>query len=321
MKFDRHTTALEVVRDIDLNGRTALVTGGASGFGLSTATALASAGAKVHIADINEAAAREAASTICKAHPQARIEVVGLDLGSLADVRSFAQTFLSTEPRLDILINNAGIMACPQAYTADGFERQFAINFLGHYVLTRSLEPALRAAGRARVVCVSSIAHRRTDIHYDDINYHHRPYERWDAYSQSKTACALLAVAIDTLWCGHGIRSNTMNPGGSATGLHQYLDEAEQRRLGFLDKHDKQPDRWRSPDQCAATTVWLACAPELKDVGGKYFEEFSEAPLWREEDPMKGVRPYAIDPANALRLWSVAAAMTGLAVTASDNIT
>jgi NAD(P)-dependent dehydrogenase (short-subunit alcohol dehydrogenase family) len=301
MKFNRTTTALEVIEGVDLSGRTALVTGGAAGIGLATATALAAAGAKVFVADLNEGASRDAG-----------LEVLRLDLGSLADVRAFAAAFRDRVPRLDILVNNAGIMACPQAYTVDGHERQFGINFLGHYALTRALEPALRAAGQARVVCVSSIGHRRCDIHYEDIDFRTRPYDRWEAYAQSKTACALLAIAVDTLWRERGIRANTMNPGGSATGLHRYLDEAEQRRLGFLDDQDKQPDRWRSPEQCAATSVWLACAPELAGVGGKYFEEFSQAQLWRPEEPMKGVRPYAIDKDNALRLWSVAAAMVGL---------
>lgn len=314
MPFDRHTTAMDVVRNIDLTGRTALVTGGAAGFGLSTATALASAGASVWIADIDEAAAHSAAGRVRQAHPQARIEVLRLDLGSLAEVRAFAWDFLVRTPRLDMLVNNAGVMACPQAYTVDGHERHFAVNFLGHYLLTRSLEPALRAAGRARVVCLSSIAHRRTDIHYDDIDYRVRPYERWDAYSQSKTACALLAIAIDALWQERGIRSNTMNPGGSPTGLHQYLDEEERRRLGFIDGQGKQPERWRTPDECAATTVWLACAPELEGVGGQYFEGFAPAAPWREEDPMCGVRPYAISKENALRLWDVAAGMTGLPI-------
>ena len=312
MPFDRNTTALQVVENIDLSGRVALVTGGGAGIGLSTATALASAGAKVTIADINLAASEQAAAVIRQTHPGAVVDVLHLDLGSLAQVRAFADTFRSREQKLDILVNNAGIMACPQATTVDGHERQFGVNFLGHYLLTRLLEPLLRASGQARVVCVSSIGHRRTDIHYDDIDYRTRPYERWEAYSQSKTACALLAVALDTLWRDKGIRSNTLNPGGSATGLHQYLDDDERRRLGFIDDAGKQPDRWRSPDQCAATSVWLACAPELEGVGGRYFEEFAEAIPWRAEDPMRGVRPYAIAPDNALRLWSVAAAMTRL---------
>jgi NAD(P)-dependent dehydrogenase (short-subunit alcohol dehydrogenase family) len=312
MRLHLHTTASEVVQGMDLRGRTMLVTGGGAGIGLATACALASAGAKVYIADINEAAGREAVAAFRESHPQAQIEVLRLDLGSLAEVRAFAQDFTRREPKLDVLINNAGIMAPPLGYTVDGFERQFGVNFLGHYLLTRLLEPLLRAAGQARVVCISSIAHRRTDIHYDDIHYRTRPYERWDAYSQSKTACALLAIAVDALWQDRGIRSNTMNPGGSATGLHQYLDEAERRRLGFLDGENKQPDRWRPPEECAATSVWLACSPDLEGRGGAYYENFEEAPPWREDDPMHGVRPYAISRDNALRLWAVAAKMTGL---------
>jgi NAD(P)-dependent dehydrogenase (short-subunit alcohol dehydrogenase family) len=302
MPFSRHTTALEVTRHVDLRGRIALVTGGCAGIGLATAKALAAAKAKVYVADIH----------IPKGFEDA-LEALPLDLGSLADVRRFAEDFRERAPRLDILINNAGIMAPPLGYTVDGHERQFGVNFLGHYLLTRLLEPSLRAAGSARVVCVSSIGHRRCDIHYEDIDFCTRPYDRWQAYSQSKTACALLAVAIDSLWQDRGIRSNTLNPGGSATGLHQYLDEAEQRRLGFLDAQNMQPDRWRPPEQCAGTSVWLATAPELEGVGGKYFEDYAEAPPWREEDPMKGVRPYAIDRDNALRLWSVAAGMCGVA--------
>lgn len=301
MPFHRHSTALEVASQTDLRGRTALVTGGCAGIGLATASALAAAGARVFVADVKIPEGLDPA-----------LQPLPLDLGSLADVRRFAADFQTRAPRLDILINNAGIMAPPLGYTVDGHERQFGVNFLGHYLLTRLLEPALRAAGKARVVCISSIGHRRSDIHYEDIDFKSRPYDRWEAYSQSKTACALLAVAIDALWQDRGIRSNTMNPGGSATGLHQYLDEAEQRRLGFLDGQNKQPDRWRPPEQCAATSVWLATAPELEGVGGRYYEDFAESPPWQAEDPMKGVRPYAIDRANALRLWKVAAQMTGV---------
>jgi NAD(P)-dependent dehydrogenase (short-subunit alcohol dehydrogenase family) len=304
MTFHRHTTAFEVASTLDLRGRTALVTGGGAGIGHATASALAAAGAKVYIADIKAPEAPEAS--------HASLEMLPLDLGSLADVRRFAAEFRARVPQLDILVNNAGIMAPPLGYTVDGHERQFGVNFLGHYLLTRLLEPALRAAGKARVVCISSIGHRRCDVDYDDIDFRTRPYDRWQAYSQSKTACALLAVAVDTLWRDRGIRGNTMNPGGSATGLHQFLDEAEQRRLGFLDSQDKQPDRWRPPEQCAATSVWLAASPELDGIGGKYFEDFAESGPWTADDPMKGVRPYAIDKDNALRLWKVAADMTGL---------
>lgn len=295
-----------------LKGKTALVTGSTSGIGHGMAEAFAAAGANVVLNGFGDPAEIEKTRAAMAEKFGVKVGYSGADMSKPAEIRQMVQDAIAQFGALDILVNNAGIMAPPQGYTVDGHERQFGVNFLGHYLLTRLLEPALRAAGQARVVCVSSIGHRRSDIHYEDIDFRARPYDRWEAYSQSKTACALLAVAVDTLWRDRGIRSNTMNPGGSFTGLHQYLDEAEQRRLGFLDAQDKQPDRWRPPEQCAATSVWLAASPELEGVGGKYFEGFAEARPWHADDPMQGVRPYAIDKDNALRLWKVAAQMTGL---------
>lgn len=312
MKFDRNTSGFEVTRELDLSAKTMLVTGGGAGIGWATVLALAAAHARVFVADVNEAASRAVISEHMATHPAARIEFLPLDLGSLEDVRRFADDFRARTSRLDALVCNAGLMACPQAYTVDGHERQFAVNFLGHYLLVRLLQPLLAASGDARVVSISSIGHRRTDVLWDDIDFRRQPYDRWLAYSQSKTACALLAVAIDHLWQGLGIRANTMNPGGSNTGLHQFLDEAERRRLGFLDDQDRLPDRWRSPEQCAATSVWLAASPDVQGIGGKYFEDFAESGPWDEQDPMRGVRPYAISKDNALRLWRLAAEMTGL---------
>lgn len=312
MSFGRTATAAEVVRGLDLSGRTMLVTGGGAGIGLATACALASAGARVHVADVDEAGSRAAIGRFREQAPEASIEFAALDLGSVAAVKAYAEDFSRRVGRLDVLIDNAGIMACPEGRTVDGHERQFGVNFLGHYVLTRALAPLLARAGRARVVTLSSIGHRRSDIEYDDIHFQRRPYDRWLAYGQSKTACALLAVAVDALWQDRGIRANAMNPGGSATGLHQYLGDDERRRLGLLDADDKVPERWRPPEQCAGTSAWLAASPDLEGVGGRYFEDFAEAPAWVPEDPMKGVRPYALSRENALRLWDLAAAMTGL---------
>ena len=311
-RFDRNATALDVVRGIDLSGKTALVTGGGSGIGHATACALTAAGARVVVADINAAQSEAAIAGFLERNPGARMRFMPLDLGSLAAVRSFAAAFLANEPALDILVNNAGIMACPQGYTVDGHEKQFGINFLGHYLLVRLLEPALVCRPGARIVTVASIGHRRSDIHYDDIDFKTRPYDRWEAYGQSKTACALLAVGADLWLRDRGVRSNTLNPGGSPTGLHQYLTDDERRKQGWLDKEGQMPARWRSPEQCAATSAWLATAPELAGVGGKYFEECQEALPWREDEPMAGVKPYAISAENARRLWDVAARMTGL---------
>ena len=312
MNFDRTTTATEVVRGLDLSGRTILVTGGGAGIGAATSGALAGAGARVIVADINDVASRETIAEHLRRDPGARIDFLQLDLGSLDSVRRVASDLREQVDTLDVLVCNAGLMACPLAHTVDGHERQFAVNFLGHYLLARLLEPSLARASAARVVSVSSIGHRRSDIVWDDIDFHRREYDRWSAYGQSKTACSLLAVAIDHLWRPKGIRANTMNPGGSNTGLHQFLTDDERRRQGFLDNANKVPDRWRSPEQCAATSVWLAVGAELEGVGGRYFEGFAEAPAWDERDPMKGVRPYALSHDNAMRLWRVAAGMVGL---------
>lgn len=311
-RFDRHATAFDVVEGLDLSGRTALVTGAGSGFGLATACALAQAGATVYAADIDIGKTRAAVQAHAEQQPGARLVPLQMDLGSLQAVRTFAEAFAAEVPRLDILVNNAGIMAVPQAYTGEGFERQFAVNYLGHYVLTRLLTDALVAADGARVVCVSSIGHRRSDIRYDDIHFRYQPYDTWDAYGQSKTACALLAVETDRRLRGHGVRSNTLNPGGSLTGLHGHLSTEQRLRMGWLDEHGNSPSRWRTPQQCAATATWLASAPELADVGALYFEECQQAPRWSEQDPGVGVKDYALDPANALRLWEVSADMAQL---------
>lgn len=311
-RFDRESTVFDVVEGINLQGKTALVTGGGSGFGYATARALAKAGANVYVADIDMDKTRHAVEAYSKEQPDAKLVPLKLDLGNVTEVRSFAEAFLHEAPKLDILVNNAGIMAVPQAYTNEGFERQFAVNYLGHYVLTRLLEPALIAARGARVVSVSSIGHRRSDIRYDDIHFRKTPFNTWDAYGQSKTACALLAVETDRRLRDAGVRSNTLNPGGSLTGLHEHLTVEERRRMGWLDEDGNSPSRWRTPEQCASTATWLASAPELSDVGSLYFEECQQAMPWTEQDPGIGVKSYALDPENAKRLWDISADMVNV---------
>lgn len=311
-RFDRESSAFDVVEGISLHGKNALVTGGGSGFGLATASALATAGANVYIADVDIEKTRRAAEAFKASATGTQLRPVTLDLGSMSAVRRFADEFLAEVSALHILVNNAGVMAVPQAYTEDGIERQFAVNYLGHYLLTRLLEPALLAAKGARVVNVSSIGHRRSDIRYDDINFRKQPYDTWDVYGQSKTACALLAVAVDQRLASRGVRSNTLNPGGSMTGLHGHLTTEQRQKMGWLDEEGKPPARWRTPEQCASTATWLASAPDLESVGGLYFEECQQAPAWTEANPGVGVKTYALDPENARRLWSVSAGMVNL---------
>lgn len=305
-RFDATATAREVVADLDLRGRHAIVTGGAGGMGREIGAALAAAGAAVTLADVEEAPLREAAAAT-----GARAAL--LDLGSLGAVRRFAAEWLADGTTLGMLVNNAGVMACPERRTAEGHELQFGVNYLGHWVLARALLPALRAAaqrhGEARVVSVSSIAHRRSDIIWDDIDYRARAYERWEAYGQSKTACALVAIAMTERWASHGVTCNALNPGGAFTGLMRHLSEEELRANGWLDEQGRPPARWRSAAQCAATATWAATAPELRGIGGRYFEECAEAPAWRPEEPMRGALPHARSAPNAHRLWEVSEAM------------
>lgn len=309
-RFDTTTVAAEVVADLDLTGQRALVTGGGGGIGAEIVRALAGAGAEVLIADVALDGAQATAAAINDALPAPRVAVRHLDLASLAATRAFARDLVAEGRALDILVNNAGVMAPPLTRTADGHELQFGVNFLGHFVLTRAVMPLLQAGGGARVVSVSSIGHRRSGILWDDPDYLVRPYDRWEAYGQSKTACALFAVALNERHSADGVFANAMNPGGSMTGLQRFMTDAELRAQGWVDADGKFPAHWRSPAQCAATSVWLATDPGLKGIGGRYFEDCAEAAPHDPALPMKGLKAFAVDPADAVRLWDLAEAMT-----------
>ena len=232
--FTREATALEVISGHDLSGQTALITGGASGIGLETTRVLLSAGARVLVAVRDPARAQEALADL-KA-PAGQLETVQLDLASLSSVRQAAAHLLVSTPRLNLLINNAGTMATPFGHTADGFETQFGTNHLGHFLLTTLLMPALLAAAPARVVALSSIGHRRSDVHLDDLNYQRREYEKWAAYGQSKTANALFAVGLTQRFGAQGVAANSVHPGGIMTNLQRFLPREEQVAMGWMDE-------------------------------------------------------------------------------------
>ncbi|MBF9033750.1 SDR family NAD(P)-dependent oxidoreductase [Rhodobacterales bacterium HKCCE2091] len=304
-RFDDQTTAAEVLAGVDLAGRTAMVTGGAGGIGKEIARALAGAGASVVIADVDIEAAALTAGEL-----SGDVRAERLDLADLAATRDFAARFVESRQPLDILVNNAGVMAPPLKRTADSHELQLGINHLGHAALTLGLMPALKAAGGARVVCVSSIGHRRSDVIYDDPDYLTRPYDRWEAYGQSKTACALFAIALNARVSGDGVYVNAMNPGGSMTGLQRFLTQEELRALGWIDADGTPLARWHSPEQCAATSVWLATSDDLNGIGGRYFEYCQEAVKWVPDGPMAGVQPH-LNAENAERLWSLTEHLLG----------
>ncbi|HEY4389357.1 MAG TPA: SDR family NAD(P)-dependent oxidoreductase [Ktedonobacteraceae bacterium] len=212
--FGARSTASEVIAGHDLSGKTILITGASAGIGYETVRALLSAHAEVIIAGRDRARGEQAVQALQRAYPESPVHFLPLDLGLLASVRQTVEQFFARWNRLDVLINNAAIAAVPLSYTPDGFEQQFATNFLGHFLLAQLLLPALRSAAPARVVSLTSGTHRASDIHFDDIQYRHRPYDKWEAYGQSKTADALLAVALTRRFRAQGITANAVNPGG-----------------------------------------------------------------------------------------------------------
>jgi NAD(P)-dependent dehydrogenase (short-subunit alcohol dehydrogenase family) len=304
-KFGARSTAREVISGHNLDGREAIVTGGASGIGVETVRALALAGARVIIATRDAAKGEAVAAALRKETASDKIEFRPLDLASLASVRSFTADFLALRRELHLLINNAGIMAAPLAYTDEGLESQFGTNHIGHFLLTIGLLPALKAAGKARVVSLSSLGHRRSEVHFDDINFRHRPYDPWLAYGQSKTANILFAVGMARRFASDGISTNAVHPGGIMTGLQKYVPRDEQIKMGWIDDSGTPNPRMKTIEQGAATSVWAAVAPELDNVTGQYLEDCTIAKPWSDDRPMSGVKAYALDPVNAERLWSI----------------
>lgn len=294
--FGARTTAGDVLAGIDLSGRRAVVTGGHSGLGFETTKALAGAGAKVIVASRDPASAEKAIAGIDG------VSVEQLDLADLDSVRSFADRILAAGIHIDVLINNAGIMACPETRVGPGWEAQFAINHLGHFTLTNRLWPALE--GGARVVSVSSAGHHNSPIRWEDMQFE-QGYDKWRAYGQSKTANALFAVHLDRLGREAGIRTFSLHPGKIFTPLQRHLSQAEMIAEGWLDADGSPADpAFKTPEQGAATAVWAATSPRLAGLGGVYCEDCDVAVRAEATDvPFIGVRSYATDPEEAGRLW------------------
>jgi NAD(P)-dependent dehydrogenase (short-subunit alcohol dehydrogenase family) len=300
--FGHDSTADDVLAGIDLTGKLAIVTGGYSGLGLETTKALAKAGAHVVVPARRPEAARELLGELA--------EVDELDLGSLESVEAFAERFLASGRSVDIVIDNAGIMASPETRVGPGWEAQFATNHLGHFALVNRLWPAIAADGGGRVVSVSSTGHRRSDIRWDDLEFR-LGYDKWEAYGQAKTANVLFAVQLDALGKDSGVRAFALHPGGILTPLQRHLEKQEMVDFGWIDE-DGNPlsPHFKSPEQGAATQVWAATSPQLDGLGGVFLEDCEVAEVSNDDAP--GVRPYAIDPVSAERLWTVSARLTGV---------
>jgi len=292
--FGFASTAAEVVSGIDLTGRRAVVTGASSGLGAETARALAGAGAEVTLAVRDRAAGERAAADIHLTTGSDLLHVAQLDLTDLESVHAFAASW--TGP-LHILVNNAGVMASPETYTADGWELQFATNHVGHFALTTGLHSALAAEG-ARIVAVSSKGHMTSPVVWDDLHFAFRPFDTWLAYGQSKTANVLFAVEATRRWAAEGITANALMPGAIYTNL--------QRHTGGRGSGTVPPELIKSVEQGAATSVFLATSPLVDGIGGHYFADCQEQEVVDRRTPgLGGVARYAVDPEGAQRLWEI----------------
>jgi len=296
--FTRDSTAEEVVADVDLTGRRAIVTGGASGIGIETARALALAGASVTLAVRDAAAGALVADDIAGSTGNGKVFVAPLDLSNRASIAAFVAAW--NEP-LHILVNNAGVMATPLTRTAEGWELQFATNHLGHFALANGLHSWLAEADDARIVSLSSRGHRRSPIVFDDIMFDTRPYDPWLAYGQSKTANSLFAVGATRRWHDDGITANAVMPGAIRTALLRHIGPDDEARMN-------RDFQWRTPEQGAATSVYVATSPDLKGVGGLYFEDSAQASP-NVPPATTGYEEWALDPAMAEQLWDVSAAL------------
>ncbi|CAL9278661.1 MULTISPECIES: SDR family NAD(P)-dependent oxidoreductase [Streptomyces] len=306
--YTSSSTADDVLRGVDLTGVRAIVTGASSGLGAETARALAAAGAEVTLAVRNTTAGHVVAETIAKSAGGIRPRLVRLDLADRATVKRFVEAW---DGPLHLLINNAGVITSRLERTREGWELQFATNHLGHFALATGLHHALArgAADRdgARVVAVSSTAHMRSGIDFDDLHFEHRDYDPQIAYAQSKTANSLFAVEATRRWESDGIVANAVNPGGIATGLQRNFTSAQKASLDAAEAAGVF--RYKTVEQGAATTLVAAAAPEFAHSGGHYLDDAQEAYIVPNEAYLAqhphGVKEWALDPATAKRLWSV----------------
>ncbi|MEO0338774.1 MAG: oxidoreductase [Bacteroidota bacterium] len=311
--FPAKSTGQEVLADIDLQGKTAIVTGGYSGIGLETTKALAAKGVKVIIPVRSQAKAKENLAGI-----EGEIQTAYMDLSDLSSVRTFAKQMVTELDQLDLLINNAGIMANPETRVGPGWESQFGINHMGHFTLTKSLMPLLEKTPGTRVICLSSTAHKMSSILWDDIHYQNTNYNKWQAYGQSKSANALFANALSRRLKPTGGLAFAVHPGGIFTPLQRHLPQEEMVALGWIEA-DGSPtalakEGFKTPEQGCSTTLWAATSALLQDKPGVYCEDCNIAAVTNPDSPMAryfGADPHICDDEAAERLWEISEQMLG----------
>jgi NAD(P)-dependent dehydrogenase (short-subunit alcohol dehydrogenase family) len=314
--FGAESTTDEVLAGIDLTGKRILVTGVSAGLGVETARVLVAHGADVVGAARDLAKARTATADVRAAADAGAgsLELIELDLASLASVRACADALVADGRPFDIIIANAGVMACPLSQTKDGFETQFGTNHLGHFVLVNRIASLLKPGGR--LVNLSSAGHRFADVDLDDPNFEHTPYDEWIAYGRSKTANILFAVEFDRRHREQDIRATAIHPGGIQTELSRHLTPAATEKLiATINEAQKAagaaPFQYKSIPQGAATSVWAAVVAPADEVGGRYCEDCHVAGIQDGEGIRGGVRPYALDADRAKALWAKSEEMVG----------
>lgn len=313
-RFGFASTADEVLEGRDLSGRTILVTGGYSGLGQETARALAAKGAHVILSG-RDATKLAAAADEIATMTGAKIDTLVCDLASLAAIRAAGEEARERFGHIDVLINNAGVMAAPLGRTADGFETQFGTNHLGHFALTRELMPLIEKGTAQRIVNLSSRGHHLAPVDFHDPNFSTRAYDPWLAYGNSKTANVLFAVGLEQRFGSKGIHAYALHPGGIRTNLGRHLSEADMAALvdrirKNAERTGETPQPFKTIPQGAATTCWVATTDELEGRGGLYAEDCNIA---KEDDASGtgGVRSYALDKGNADRLWTLSEELVG----------
>ena len=306
--FNSKSNAHEITKDVDLNGKIAIVTGGYSGIGLETTRELVSSGAEVIIpAKRTDVAIKNLEGIVPKEN------VIEMDLSDLNSVKNFTDGYKENFNKLDLLINNAGIMACPETRIGNNWESQIAVNHFGHFLLTKELMDMMANNDGARFVSLSSSAHSLTGVLWDDIHFLSNPYDKWLAYGQSKTASSLIAIEFDRLMKDKGVRGFSVHPGGIITPLQRHLQKDEMVALGWM-KEDGSPTEltknfFKTTSQGASTTLWCATNPSLNNIGGVFCEDCDIAKIKSEVDESMqryfGVADWAVDIDEASKLWEL----------------